>query len=387
MEHDLRPINILTLNYDWRNIFENNFKELKEKLNRDRLAPEFNRLFIISWSTKNYHKKTNGVETVHLKTFAGGWRFLYDLMSVFVAPVILWRKKFKPDVFVVRDFPMVPAGIFTKLFWRTKIVFFLGSMPADLAQTRKLSFLRWSHQRLSEIMARPLIDVFIANGTATKEYLIKMGVPGHDIKIMVEDVIKRDQKIITASKKGAIRKLYNIADDKKIILSVGRLEKEKGFDDLLTAFNSLARRDLVLIIAGDGVLKNELIAQVKNFRLENRVIFAGFVYREKIWDYYNDADAFMLLSRSEGNPTVFREAMYMGVPVIGSKIEAIREFVEESGSRGFMWSKEDGTGKFNEIINKCVDRPRDIVEMIERARRYIEENISGEFNINDFLDP
>lgn len=76
----------------------------------------------------------------------------------------------------------------------------------------------------------------------------------------------------------------------------------------------------------------------------------------------------------------------MGVPVIGSKIEAIREFVEENGSRGFMWSKEDGTEKFNEIINKCVDRPRDIVEMIERARRYIEENISGEFNINDFLD-
>ncbi len=384
MEHKQKPLNILVVSFDWRNIFENNFKELKEKLERDRIWPDFNNIFIISWSTRTYYKTSGNIKTFHLRTFFTKFRLAYDFLSIFLVPVILLRKKFKPDVMVVRDFPVVFAGLFAKLIWGTKILFFLGSMPTELAKTRKLGYLRAAYQRLAEITAKPLIDVFVANGTATREYLVKMGVKREEIKIMVEDVISRDKKIIDNSKKGEIRNLYKIEENKKIILSVGRLEQEKGFEALIESFGQLNRDDLVLIIVGEGALKSNLIEKTKSLGIADKVIFAGFVYREGIWDYYNDADVFILLSNSEGNPTVFREAMYMGVPVIGSKIEAIREFVGEDESRGFLWSKEDGIDDLERKIDFCLDPIRRL-EMVNGAKAYINKNVDCDYHINDFV--
>lgn len=380
-----KPLNILIVSYDWRNIFENNFGELIEKLERDRMAPAFNKLFLIAWSSRSYHKKNGNIETAHLKTLPFKFRLIYDLLSVFIVPFILFRTKLRPDIMVVRDFLMVPAGLLAKLFFKTKIVFFLGTMPADLAKTRKFAFFRLFYQRLGEISAKPFIDVFIANGTTTRDYLVQMGVPFSEIKIMIEDVIKRDQDIIGASIKGRMRQLYKIPADKKILLSVGRLEKEKNFEGLLNAISKIKLRNFILIIVGGGTLKDDLEIQAKKLGLEGRIIFSGPVYRDRIWDYYNDADAFILLSRSEGSPTVFREAMYMGVPVIGSKIAPIKEFVGEVGLRGFVWDKIDGADKLETILSSCFAKSGEIVGTIARARAYIDENIAGNLIINDFI--
>lgn len=380
-----KSLNILTISYDWRNIFENNFEELIQKLKRDRLAPDFNNLFLINWSTKNYYKKNGNVATVHLKAFFTKFRIIYDFLLIFLAPLILKKKNFKPEFIVIRDFPLVFPALSIKFFLKSKIAFFLGSFPTDLARKRKFAFLRWLYQYLSEFFAQYIIDYFIANGEATKEYFVKMGVNSGKIKIMIEDIIMRDKDFISASAKGRVRKQYNIGDDKKILLSVGRLEKEKGFERLLDAFQAIERNDLILIIAGGGVLKNELAEKVKNLKLEEKVIFSGFVSREKIWDYYNDADIFILFSYSEGSPTVFREAMHMGVPVIGSKIDGIIEFVGRDGERGFLWDESDGINQLEEKISKCVNNLKEVEEIKKRARNYIKKNISGEYIINDYL--
>lgn len=380
-----RSLKILIISYDWRNIFENNFEELIQKLKRDRLAPDFNQLFIISWSTKTYYKKVGNVVTIHLKTFLTKIRIVYDFLLIFFAPLILKKRNFKPDFIIVRDFPLVFAAFFVKFFFKSKIVFFLGSLPTDLAKKRKFGFFRWLYQYLSEFFTKHMIDNFIANGEATREYFIKMGVSGEKVKIMTEDVVMRDKDLILASVKGKVRKLYNISDDKKMLLSVGRLEKEKGFDRLLRVFSAIKKDDLILLIVGSGVLKDELINQAKRLGIENKVIFTGFIFREEIWNYYKDADAFILLSYSEGNPTVFREAMYMGVPAIGSKIKGIIEFVGSDGDRGFLWDEKEGINKLEEKISKSVNNSKEVEEIKKRARSYIEENINNEYIINDFL--
>lgn len=382
-----KPLNILVVSYDWRNIFENNFSELMSKLKRDRLLPDLNNLFLLAWSSKNYFRKKENVATVHIKTFLGRARFFYDLLSIFLTPVILFWTKFKPDIMVVRDFPMVTAGFFTKVFFGTKIIFFLGSMPTDLARTRKFSFFRRLYQKLCEILSRLFVDTFIANGLATKDYLVRMGVRAEEIKIMVEDVIHRDKELIKAAKKGEIRQLYNINSSKKILLSVGRLETEKNFEGLLRSVKGLTRDDFILIIVGEGSLKESLVSLTRNLKLEDRVIFSGFVTREKIWNYYLEADAFILLSSSEGNPTVFREAMFVGVPVIGSRILPIEEFTGRNEERGFLWSGSDGLLRLTEIMGACFNKSAEVKEKLKKAKAYIEENIAKEVTINDiFLD-
>ena len=205
-------------------------------------------------------------------------------------------------------------------------MFLLSATPVSLAKTRKMAFPRVVYQRLSELVCKYFADYFFANGQATKEYLVNMGVNEERVTIKTGNVIDRDRKQIDDSKKGVIRDEYGISSNQKIILTVGRLEPEKGHDRLFRAFRDLQRDDLVLFVLGEGILGDELRQQVKDLGIEKQVIFTGNVNREKIWNFYQDADLFMLLSYSDGCPTVVREAMYMRVPVIGSKIGSIEEF-------------------------------------------------------------
>lgn len=383
--NNIRPLKILIISFDWRNIFENNFDELMQKMNRDRLMPGFNKIFIISWSTRTYYKEKKNIKTFHLNGFLGKFRIFYDFFLIFLAPLILKKKNFKPDFIVIRDFPLIFSAISIKIFFKSKITFFLGSLPTDLARKRKFGSLRWLYQYFSEFFAKHAIDYFIANGEATKKYFVKMGVNSGKIKIMTEDVIMRDKNFISTSLKGRVRKQYNIGDDKKILLSVGRLEEEKGFERLLDAFQAIKKNDLILIIAGQGVLMEKLAEKVKNLGLESKVIFSGFVSREDIWNYYQDADIFILLSRSEGLGLVFWEAMHMNIPVIGSKVGGIVDTIGENKERGFFWEKKDGLSKLNEIINKCIDNSFEVMQKKEKAFIYISEKINDNRIINDFI--
>lgn len=384
MDRKRKSLKILKISYDWRNIFENNFIETKRSLERDRLAPDLNRIFLLQWAPKSFYARKGNIETVHIRGVFGRFRMFYDFLSFFIAPFVLFWKKFQPDIFLIREFPLVFVGLPLKIFFGTKTAFFLGSMPSDLAKTRRFGFLRWGYHRLSEIFSRYFVNLWIANGIATRDYLVGLGAKKEEIKIMVEDIIARDKTFIDAAEKGRVRRMFNIGADKKIILSVGRLEKEKGFERLLNAFKNLKKDDLVLVIAGDGVLKENLKKQAEDFGMKDRVFFAGLVTREEIWSFYKDADVFILLSYSEGSPTVFREAMYMNVPVIGSKISAIAEFIGEDGERGFLWDEGDGVGKLTDKINFCLDKNKSN-EMIKKASAYITENVSGDYIINDFI--
>jgi glycosyltransferase involved in cell wall biosynthesis len=381
---DKESLNILSFSYDWRNIFENNFGELVQKMERDRLATKKNNIFYISWSNRTYYQKNDNISTVHLYSPFRHFRALLDFLLIFIAPIILWKKKFKPDVICVREFPFIFPSILIKLFFNVPIAFFIGNIPGTLIKTRKNSGIRLFYQHLAEKIGKKYIDYYIANGEATKKYLVDLGIEAREIKIMTENIIMRDREYILTSQKGKARVKYNIASDKKILLSVGRLEKEKGYERLLLAFSSLKRDDLILIIAGEGVLEVKLKELVKRLNIERKVIFAGLVSREEIWNYYQDADLFVLLSYSEGNPTVFREAMYMNVPVVGSKIDGIIEFIGQHKERGWLWSEEGGVDKFNKIINECLDKNYNI-DVIKRAKEYIDRNVASDYIFNDFL--
>jgi len=379
-----KPLKILILSYDWRNIFENDFDELLLKLQRDRLAPELNDFFLISWSSKTYYAKKNSIETYHLRACFGKFRAIYDILLIFLAPIILKRKSFYPDVVFVRDFPLIMPAAVVKLFLGSKIIFFLGTMPTDLAASRKFARIRKLYYVFFQLVGKRFVDYFLANGLVTKEYFLKMGIREDGIKIMTEDVVNRDMKLIANTSKGNVRERFSIGNDKKIILSVGRLVKEKGFEKLFKAFSNLLRDDLVLLIVGDGDYREELINFAHKLGIDKKILFAGHVSRQEIWNFYKDADVFILLSFSEGNPTVFREAMYMEVPVIGSKIDPIREFVGRDGERGFIWDEDDGIEDFRRKVDSCLDQLRN-QEIIKKAKSYISTNISHNYNINDYI--
>lgn len=105
----------------------------------------------------------------------------------------------------------------------------------------------------------------------------------------------------------------------KMVLAVGRLHEQKGFDMLLEAWNNVQRddvqctKDWTLRIVGEGPQRAVLEQQIKDLHLSN-VVLAGRV--ENVVEEYNEASLFVLSSRYEGFSLVLLEAMWCGVPCV-----------------------------------------------------------------------
>jgi len=118
-------------------------------------------------------------------------------------------------------------------------------------------------------------------------------------------------------------------DGKINILFVGRLDRRKGPQFLLPAFEELRKKheNVRLIVVGDGFLKEELFGVVKRHNIED-VVFVGEVKAEKTPGYYATADIFCAPSiRGETFGIILLEAMASGVPIVASDIEGYREVV------------------------------------------------------------
>jgi glycosyltransferase involved in cell wall biosynthesis len=103
---------------------------------------------------------------------------------------------------------------------------------------------------------------------------------------------------------------------RRVVLAMGRLEKQKGFDNLIQVFAKLAPRHLEwnLEIWGDGQERKKLEDMIEDLGLQSRVILAGVT--KNPGEIMRSADLFVLSSHYEGFPNVLGEAMAHGLPVI-----------------------------------------------------------------------
>jgi len=115
---------------------------------------------------------------------------------------------------------------------------------------------------------------------------------------------------------------------KKVILTVSRLVKKNGVDDLIKAGQYLDF-DFKILIVGDGPDKNDLKRLTKKLNLEDKIIFKGQVEYKDLAEYYSQADVFVRASLSEGQGIAFLEAMACGVPIIGTPVGGIPDFLED----------------------------------------------------------
>lgn len=120
----------------------------------------------------------------------------------------------------------------------------------------------------------------------------------------------------------------------RVLLAVGRLQRQKGFDILIEAFAGIANRhsDWSLYIVGEGVERKALEAQIVELGLSGRIILPGPA--GNIGDWYNAADLYVCSSRHEGFPNTLLEAMAHGLAVVS--------FDCETGPRDIVRHEIDG---------------------------------------------
>jgi glycosyltransferase involved in cell wall biosynthesis len=158
----------------------------------------------------------------------------------------------------------------------------------------------------------------------------------------------------------------NVGTGKKIIGFVGGLYEEgKGLKYLIKAFYKVKQEvsNSMLVIVGDGPDKQKLISLAKNLNLEEDVIFTGF--KENPVQYMKGFDLMVLPSLHEAFGAVILEALYVGTPVIGSRIGGIPEVLKyeellfKPRNVDDLSSKIINLLKNNEVRRKAVDLCRE----------------------------
>ena len=134
---------------------------------------------------------------------------------------------------------------------------------------------------------------------------------------------------------------HKSTDRKFTIGYVGRIDEGKGIDILLDAV-SLLDFDFDLIVVGSGTLEKELKKKANRTACRGRINFVGKVPNADLVHYYNTFDVFVFptyrLAESFGNVAI--EAMACKVPVIGSKIPALVEYIFDQVN-GYTFTPRD----------------------------------------------
>ena len=107
------------------------------------------------------------------------------------------------------------------------------------------------------------------------------------------------------------------------VISVGRLDPDKGFDDLIDAF-SRSGSDGMLVIVGDDP-RGSKYAKALTARASDRIVFTGFLRMPDVAALLSAASLFVLASHQEGFPIAALEAALIGTPLILSDIPATRD--------------------------------------------------------------
>ena len=223
-----------------------------------------------------------------------------------------------------------------------------------------------------------------------KEQYLKMGVDEDKIEIVPLGINLEEYENLPAY--GKFRSKFNIGENDKLILFVGRIHEIKGLDLLIDAFNDLIVQSneknslenidcssikLAIVGPDDGYLV-KLEEKVKEYSLEENVIITGPLYKEEKQEALVDCDLFVIPSKYESFTTSGLEAMACSKPLVLTKNNHIHDWVD--GNVGIAC--EDNKDSLREAIEKVLFDEELSQIFAENGNKLIKEKYNWDI-IND----
>ena len=266
-------------------------------------------------------------------------------------------------------------GFFAKLFGYKHILF----TWQNVAPEKRMSGLKLKLSNALVKLNLSLSDGIICGNKKAVDIIKKFKILVCPLSGVDTEKFKTSDKRQTA--KGEPRQERETRD--KIILFYGALEKRKGTDILIEAFNMLNTEYLIhntkLVIVGTGPEKKDLELRITNYELKDKVVFLDWMLNDELPALLSEADVFVFPSRPIGGweeqfGYAMAEAGACGVPVVATNIGSIGEVVID-GRSGFLVEPND-PGQLAEAINKILSNPELAEEMGKFGREYVEKNFS-----------
>ncbi len=145
--------------------------------------------------------------------------------------------------------------------------------------------------------------------------------------------------------------------DNRNLIAVGRLEKVKGFADLIKVYKlvNLKTQGTSLTLVGDGKQKNSLFETIVKNDLASKVKMTGYLFQDDIDKLYDNSCLYIMTSHSESFGLVMLEAMSHGLPVVAfSSAEGARELIQD-GYNGYLINNRNEFEMADKIIELLND--------------------------------
>ena len=175
-----------------------------------------------------------------------------------------------------------------------------------------------------------------------------------------------------------VRSRLQLPSDTSVLLTIRRLVPRMGVEALIGAMPRILehRPDVMLVVGGDGPLRQELEQQTTDLGVQDRVRFTGFIPNDELPLYYQAADLFVMPTRTlEGFGLTTVEALACGTPVVGTDKGSTAEILGGLDRRFLI---PDSTPEA--IADTTLDclNPADDEAFRTRCRRYVETRYDWE---------
>lgn len=200
------------------------------------------------------------------------------------------------------------------------------------------------------------------------------------------DLEEVDRPVSPAAREAILRRL-GVAASETVLLSVGRLEPNKGFSDLVEA---LARKrdelpaGWVWVLVGGGPEEPRLVRWLSRVGLADRARLAGRVSDEELSALYDRSDLFIHPTLYEGSSLVTLEAMAHAKPIVATAVGGIPDKVRQ-GESGFLVSPGDADALGAAIVHALSLGER-LADLGKEGRRRVETEFTWAARIGQLLD-
>ena len=168
--------------------------------------------------------------------------------------------------------------------------------------------------------------------------------------------LEQHRQRISAEERSQKRQELGIPQNAQVLLNLGRLGTEKNLTEVIELFAivRVQKKDIVLLIVGDGPAKKELEETADRLGIKDSVIFTGMVPPDQVYTYYQLGDIFVSASTSETQGLTYVEAAANGLPLLCRRDPCLDGVLVE-GVNGWEYETEEG---FCKTLDRILQDPR-----------------------------
>lgn len=306
----------------------------------DRIFPEDIEFDMVTVRFKISDSKFERIGHINVHRLGGGLGYLSKVLFVFQAAYFAIRKHY--DLYwAMMTYMLFPIVILKMIGNRTPYIVSLqdGDPFTHVFDRVRIKLfkpmLTYGFKKASRVQT---ISHFLANWAKEAGYSGEVAVIPNGVNL----------------EKFKTRESINKNKEKISLITTSRLVEKNGVGDVIEAMKLLPE-NIVFKIVGGGLLEHKLMEKVKKLKLEERVEFVGEVKPERIPELLSQADIFIRPSLSEGMGNSFIEALAAGLPIIGTPVGGIPDFLKD-GETG-LFCQPNHQSSIAQAVKKITDNP------------------------------